>query len=206
MNTNTLEVDCRDLYYAYMDRRYNEAELLFYLVHSLKSHDFYSRKLKTLMIMIQEMLITANWRDDHIYDAWSRHSRFSFLGEYDESPFWAMKKEVSVDESPITTSYQPADVISTIIKHWDSIYDHPYLYTMVTHLIESTVDLTPPTRFEERIKKIIYKASKLYYAPIEKEQEDLKKMEEANMIMTYAYSLMGLGASKGRVQSPDEGC
>ncbi|WP_155994790.1 hypothetical protein [Butyrivibrio sp. WCE2006] len=116
-----------------------------------------------------------------------------------------MKKEVSVEESPILISYQPADVISTIIKHWDSMYGHPYLYTMVTHLIESTVDLTPPTRFEERIKKIIYKASKLYYAPIEKEQEDLKKMEEANRIMTYAYSLMGLGASKGRVQSPDKG-
>ncbi len=198
--------NCKKIFEEYKDGKYNPAELLYYLCHTIKSYEFRHREMKILMFLIRDSVKNASWRDDpHIYDEWTRHTRFSFLAAYDKSPFWIIKDKISVDESPIITSYQPIDVANTILKHWDSLYEHPYLYTMITHLLEATTDLTTPHDFDVRVKSLIGRASALHDEALKKDQAEIKKMEEANIIMEYAYSLMGLDISKGRVQSPDEG-
>ncbi len=199
---NYLYWNCRECYVNYKKGIYNLAELLFYICHSLKSYQLYFKEVKALMRIIKDALTEACWRDDlYIYNEWSRHSRFSFLSNYDKSQKWRIAERTSIDDSPLIVPYQPLDVINCIIRHWDSIYNHPYTYNMVTHLIEASDGLTTPSRLDERVKSFICIISNLN----DEEQETEKALDEANIIMQYAYSLMGLGASKGRVQSPDEG-
>ncbi|WP_408070680.1 hypothetical protein [Butyrivibrio sp. JL13D10] len=158
------------------------------------------------MKIIRDAITEARWRDDlDCYNECSRHTRFSFLSQFDDSPYWKSEEVVSIDDKPFVANYQPIDVITSVIKNWGNIYDHPYLYTMVTHLLEASCDLTAPPNFEEKIKYFIYRAGRLYDEAQGVTQDDSFNESAYAWIGNLTAAHDSAREGKGSVQRPVEG-